>query len=283
MYLSADQMAIANGAIQETFEQTSIAWQAIPHWDTGDPGQARVRDDIVTAPAFLDLEPERVDFSVTLVQTSAPAPDSLLAEVMSAATELAGKVDRKVLVTLRTAAISTAKLEFEDLTAAKLLDSLIDARVKVEDAGYRAPSCLIANTKGLKHLSALDSGYSVTEALLGAAHVNSLHRASQLYEEVQAVDKQGKPKTDKNGQPVMNPAAVVLMVGRRQRIAYGAAADAAPGEEPVDLAVSVMPSLEVVGETGSSQLELSVRIRFATRVKDKKALVALYEKPVVVP
>src|SRR5262245_29328184 len=34
MYLSAERIAAANRAIQETFEQTSVAWQAIPHWDT---------------------------------------------------------------------------------------------------------------------------------------------------------------------------------------------------------------------------------------------------------
>ena len=39
MYLSAERMALASQAVQETFEQTSIAWQAIPHWDTGDPSQ----------------------------------------------------------------------------------------------------------------------------------------------------------------------------------------------------------------------------------------------------
>ncbi len=279
MFLSAERLAIANQTVLQTFEDTSIAWQAIPHWDTGDPGQSRVRDDVVNNPSFLNLDLEHYDFQVTLVQTSAPTPDSLLAEVMAAATELARLVDVNVLTTLRAAAVSNAKLVFDDLTTAKLLDSLIDARVKVEDAGYRAPSCLITNTKGLKHLSALDSGYSVTDALLAAAHVNSLHRASQLDEMVQAVDANGIPAVDGAGAPVKKPIAVMLMLGRRQRIAHGAAADASPGEEPVDLAVSVPPSLEVVGETGASQLELSVRIRFATRVKDKKGLVALYEKP----
>ncbi len=39
MYLSAEQTAIANKAVTDTFEQSSIAWQAIPHWNTGDPGQ----------------------------------------------------------------------------------------------------------------------------------------------------------------------------------------------------------------------------------------------------
>ena len=48
------------------------------------------------------------------------------------------------------------------------------------------------------------------------------------------------------------------------------AAEASPGEEPVDLAVSVLPSLEVVGETADGNIELSVRIRYATRIKDAR-------------
>ena len=36
MYLNAERIAVANKAVQDTFEQTCIAWQAIPHWDTGD-------------------------------------------------------------------------------------------------------------------------------------------------------------------------------------------------------------------------------------------------------
>ena len=43
MYLNAERIAVANKAIQDTFEQTSVAWQAIPHWDTGDPAQTKVR------------------------------------------------------------------------------------------------------------------------------------------------------------------------------------------------------------------------------------------------
>ena len=47
MYLSAERLALANQTILETFEQTSVAWQAIPHWDTGDPSQTLVRSDDV--------------------------------------------------------------------------------------------------------------------------------------------------------------------------------------------------------------------------------------------
>ena len=53
MYLSAEQLALANQTVLETFEQASVAWQAIPNWDTGDPGQTRVRNDITSNCAAL--------------------------------------------------------------------------------------------------------------------------------------------------------------------------------------------------------------------------------------
>ena len=92
MYLSAERIAVANQAIKETFEQTSIAWQAIPHWDTGDPAQTKVRRDIAYA-APGDKGPlgeDPVDiltlpqyFLVTVAQATAPTPDSLLAAVIA--------------------------------------------------------------------------------------------------------------------------------------------------------------------------------------------------------
>ena len=69
------------------------------------------------------------------------------------------------------------------------------------------------------------------------------------------------------------------MIGRRQLIAHGGAASASPGEEPVDLAVSVFPSLEVVGETANGNIELAVRIQFALRIKDVRGLIAVVETP----
>jgi hypothetical protein len=237
MYLSAERLAIANQTITETFEQTSIAWQAIPYWDTGDPGQSRVRDDIVDAPGFLPLDLDHEDFQVTLVQTTAPTPDSLIAEVISATTKLARSFDETVLVLLGAHAFFNHTIPFVAVSPQELLDALIDARAVVEDAGYRAPSCLITNTQGLKELSALDAGYPITEALLDAAHVNSLHRTSLYDLSVDAVDKDGGPAKDKKGNPVAvpKPATLMVMLGRRQLIPHGGAPDATPGEEPVDI------------------------------------------------
>jgi hypothetical protein len=45
----------------------------------------------------------------------------------------------------------------------------------------------------------------------------------------------------------------------------------------VDLAVSVFPSLEVVGETSTNEIELSVRIRYATRITDAGGIVVIKE------
>ena len=47
MYLSAERLALANQTVWETFQRTSVACQAIPYWETGDPGQSSVRSDSV--------------------------------------------------------------------------------------------------------------------------------------------------------------------------------------------------------------------------------------------
>ncbi|MGW4095903.1 hypothetical protein [Mycobacterium sp. NPDC004974] len=272
MYLTTEQLTIANQAVTETFEQTCIAWQAIPHWNTCDPGQRRVRNDVVNNPGFLRVRSREVSFQVTLVQTTAPTLDSLIDEVNWAATRLARRVDNRVIRSLRNNAFYT--FNFDAATSQILLDNLIDARAKIEDAGYRSPSCLISDTQGLKELSDLTAGYPVTNELLAAAHVNSLHRASQLNRQMDEVDKTGAITGKRR------PGTVMVMLGRRQLIAHSGAPEASPGEEPIDLAISVLPSLEVLGETTNSRIEMAVRIRFALRIKEKRSLAALYGRPV---
>jgi hypothetical protein len=267
MYLSAERLAIADREVIETFGQTSIAWQAIPHWDTGDPGGSRVRNDVVDNPGFLDLMLKDDQFQATLAQLGAPTPDSLLAEVMARTAKLAAKVDWEVIHALRIDPTVNA-VAFGAVKPEDIMNGLIDARALVEDAGYRAPSCLITNTEGLKKLNAFSSGYPVTDSILNAANISSLHRTSQFTD---------KAPDDPTNQPPAPPPKDVLMIllGRRERIAYGAAADASPGEEPVDLAVSVLPSLELVGEAAGDLIELAARIRFVTRIKDPKGVVLL--------
>jgi hypothetical protein len=253
MYLSAERLAQANQAVKETFEQCSIVWQAIPHWNTGDPGQITVADGKYNPPGFLTVQQKQIPFTVTLAQANAPTPDLLLTEVMAVTKDLAKQVDTDVLPQLYTGAATNSAT---GTTPGPLQGSLIDARADVENSGYRAPSCVITNTEGLKKLSQLVSGYSILRQLLVAANVNSLYRTQPL-------------------NPPDNDLRLVL-VGRRRRITQGAAPQASPGEEPVDLAVSLLPSLEVDGETATGEIQLTGRIRYAIRITDATGLVALH-------
>jgi hypothetical protein len=261
MYLSAERLALANQAIQETFEQTCIAWQAIPHWDTGDRAQTKVPNGNPTKPDFVDLLPKHADLKVSLAEAIAPTPDALLAKVMAATVTLAADVDADLFPGLRAAPAAADIVTMDSKKPEKILDALIEARAKVEKAGYRAPSCLIAETEGIKDISQLASGYSVRQALLDAANVHSLQRVESIKH------------------PTISPDKVeALFLGRRQLIAHGSASDASPGEEPVDIAVSVPPSLEVVGDTTDNNVELRIRIGYATRVKDVNGIVVIVNK-----
>ncbi len=259
MYLSAERLAIADQAVQETFEQTSVAWQAIPHWNTGDPAQTRVRNESLTAPGLIPLTPVDREFTVTVADVLSPTPDAVVAKVIAATAELAKDVDGRVIPALYQGAANA--LPVDTGTPGTILATLIDARALAEDAGYRAPSCLFTDTAGLKVLSTLEDGVPVTEGVLGAANINSLHRVTKLADPVPRA-KLGR----------------MIVLGRRWRIAHGSAAQASSGEEPVDLAVSVPPSLEVVGEDASGDIALTIRFRFATRIKDGGAIVGLHDK-----
>ena len=266
MYLSAERLALANRKVKETFEQTSVAWQAIPHWETGDPSRTEVPDDKLTKRDFVDLKPKTVEVFVTLAEAISPMPDAVLAKVIAGTVALAAEVDNAVFPAL--AAATEEKIpttpKFEDL-----LNALIEARAAVEKHGYRAPSCLLTNTDGLKLLSGLINNFPNpgTAVLLPAANINSLHRVEKLVpDEESKADSDEESKADS---PVWG-----WLLGRRRRIAHGGAAEASPGEEAVDLAVSIPPSLEVVGEKDNT-IKLLVRISYATRVKDEGGLVLL--------
>ncbi|ORJ57306.1 hypothetical protein [Mycobacterium simiae] len=252
MYLSAERLALANQAVKETFEQCSIVWQAIPHWDTGDPGQITVADGKYSPAGFLSIDQKAIPFVITLAEANAPTPDLLLTQVMATAKDLAQQVDDAVLPLIFTGASTNTSTGGGP---AALLASLIKTRARIEDAGYRAPSCIITNTEGLLKLSQFSSGVSILGQLTAAANVNSLYRTVPL-----------------------NPSDGVLklvFVGRRRRIPQGGAPQASPGEEPVDLAVALPPSLEVDGETGGN-IQLTARIRYAKRITDANGLAALH-------
>jgi hypothetical protein len=256
MYLSAERLTLANQTVWETFQRTSVACQAIPHWETGDPAQSSVRSDSVPPSAPLPITHVSFPFEVTLAEAMAPTPDALLAKVMQATTTLAWIVDIGVMWRLRDKVTTTQP--YNVATANDILATLITARAEVELGGYRAPSCIFVDTQSLIDLSKLVGGYAGTDVFLGPAMVNTLHRVETLE------------------RPPLPPHPTrLIFLGRRERIAQGAAWDASPGEEPVDLAVSVMPSLEVVGDTATNTIMLNVRVSGALRVKDPNGIVAL--------
>lgn len=248
MYLSGHDVALADQAVLETFEKCSVAWQAIPQWRTGDPAQTQVRKDNVTPPAaILPIAPLRKDFDVTLALTLSADPSPLLSIVNYHTVKLAADFDSAVLASLHTDNGNKQDLAFS--TVDEILASLIATRAQLENNGFRSPMCVIANTAAFQELNKLNGGVSSLDAILTGASVNSLHRVDTI--ESEAATK-----------------ARVLLVGRRQRIPQGGASDVSPGEEPVDLAVSVAPSLEVVGENGANGIRLAVRLAYALRMKD---------------
>jgi hypothetical protein len=267
VYFSAEHLALANQALRETFGQCSVAWQAIPHWDTGDPGQLTVANGLLGGSAgFIALAappppPPAPTVQLTVAEAIAPTPDALLTGVMAATETLASSFDTDVLKTCFGAPKPSNQLTFAatPVTPQDLQDKLIGARVIVENAGYRAPSCLITNTKGLLYLNQLVNGYyNILQQTLAAANINSLYRF-----EIDAANTTTKAR--------------MLLIGRRRRIAQGAAPEASPGEEPADVAFSVLPSLEVDGETNTGNIQLSPRIRYAARITDATGLVTLKE------
>lgn len=167
MYLNAERLALANQTVKETFEQCSVAWQAIPHWDTGDPSQTTVPNDNVNPPNnFLPLTSLPKPFEVTLAAAIAPTPDELLATVVYYTAKLAADFDAAVIPGLLTA--TTPSQLVPGISPAQLLTALIEARAKVEKGGYRAPSCLITDTIGVETLAAstIANGYAGTDVLL---------------------------------------------------------------------------------------------------------------------
>lgn len=262
MALSADRIALANRAIRQTFERSSVVWQSIPHWDTGDPAQTMVANNItfpIAANASstvtmtpVPLKPLTTDVRLTLAQATAATPDALLAAVIAGAVGLAKKFDDAVLSGLKATSTSNSWTQsLNSSTSQGIMAAFIQGRTKLEESGYRSPSCLIASAAHFTDINQLTGSEVATPALLFAANANSLSMSSQLDQ----------------------PNAVTLMIGRRQPIPDGAAASASPGEEPVDVAVSVPPSAEVVGENDNGGIEITVRLSFALRIKDAHGLV----------
>lgn len=286
MSLSAERIAIANQAITRTFAQTSIAWQAVPHWDVGDPGRVRVGaearyrfpDPLPAGPPAvppipklskaplplrsLHVTAKSVRFAVTLAQATADTPDAVLAAVIARTVVLARKMDEDVLAALADAPkwawSQTCRVAVDKQDERRALEDLIGGRELLEDCGYRASSCLIASTKFFNAVNLFVVDRLSTGGLLNAAGVNAVHRATQF-----------------NGPD----AGTMVMLGRVHDIESGCAATASAGDEPVDLAICVPPSLEVIGEDGRGNILLAVRVRYATRIKDPRAIIRFVTPP----
>ncbi|MGH4009212.1 MAG: hypothetical protein ACRDTH_13835, partial [Pseudonocardiaceae bacterium] len=230
------------------------------------------------SPGPIPLGLAAVQFQLTLAQASAATPDALLAAVVPRAAELAQQFDDAVLPVLvdpaaaAGAAGAAAAAWYPQLSAPApppaealpgapnaptILAALIGGRQLLEDGGYRAPSCLIASTAHFLDLVQWVGSNVATEGLLVGANANSLHRATPL-------------------NAAANRPHRMIMIGRRLEIAHAAAATASAGEEAVDIAVSVPPSLEVIGDTAAGSVELAVRLRYATRFKDERAVVVFH-------
>jgi hypothetical protein len=286
MSVADERFALADRAVRQAFEQSSVAWRVIPQWNVGDPGCTRVRMEVTSRLADLPvgegplpsesvaIETASQRFRVTLAQATSATPDALVTAAGLRAVALAQGFDQAVLTVLRTPAVRAQlaggpgaawwiewpapRPGHDGANAAprprRMLDVLLEARALLEDSGYRAPSCLLASTAHFADLNRFAAGVIVTPSLLTAANANTLQRSSLL---------------DDNGQHF------TLVLGRLREIAPGMAAQASAGEEPVDIAVCVPPSLELIGETSDGEIEFAVRIRYAVRFKDERGVVVL--------
>lgn len=264
MYFSAERLALANQTVKDTFEQCSVAWQAIPHWDTRDPSRTEVPSGSLTPPPYslpLGVLHPPNDFTVTVTEAIAPRPDAVLAQVIANTVKLAAALDDQVFPALGASATQTVTIASAPPPPTQAdLTALLAARALVEAGGYRAPSCLITNTLGLQQLTTLTtSAIPGTDVLLRPANINALQRVDEL----------------ENPVPAKN-AAMAYLLGRRQRIAPGGAMEAESGEEALDLAVGIPPSLEVIGEGPAANLiQLRVRISYVLRIKDPSGYVVI--------
>jgi hypothetical protein len=137
---------------------------------------------------------------------------------------------------------------------------------------------LLTDTGGLKALNQLVDGLSMLQPVLNAANINSMYRVDEFKDGNRGADGNKGPDENKGAdgnKGDVDYTGTMLLLGRRQRIAHGGAAAASCGEEPMDIAVSVPPSLEVVGETNNGDIEMAVRIRFVPRLTDKYGVVGV--------
>jgi hypothetical protein len=290
MSLSDATIHAANDAIRQVFETTSLAWRTIPHWVTGDPAQTFIRNDSwfafpppgpppppppVALPiggAALPVTDRAVPFLVTHAQATASTPDQVVAAATATAVNVVAAFDSDISAALVTPGLAPnvgpphsepvnpgAGGPFEDAGGLALPPTaeLIGAATTLQFAGYQQPRCVWA---GFDYFDAFHRANGADLALPASAQVLNM---SSLYWSTayNAFVDNGVARV------------IVAIIGRRQYIQPGRAFEAAPGPEPIDLAVSVPPSLEIVGEDGFGRIQLAVRVKYALRFKDHRAVV----------
>ena len=154
---------------------------------------------------------------------------------------------------------------------------LLSARQTIENAGYFASRCVWAGADYFVAFHGVDGTRLILPACATLLQMSSIYRwaPGSTDGRVLVVDNSDAANPVDNSQS-MN--ITMLVIGRRQEIPPGRAFDAAPGPEPIDLAVSVAPSLEIIGDNQAGQLELGVRIKYALRFKDNRAVVVWTNK-----
>ena len=246
MTLSAERIALANCTIARTFEQASIAWQSIPHWETGDPAQTMVRSDAVVTlatvgavapppvpplptnplggPPLSPLAVHTVPFLVSLAQATADTPDSLLAAAIPRGVELAASFDAAVLTALTApAAAAPAAGGATNSAWYPVLAAPAPFAAPATNAGANILTALILGRRLLE-----DSGFRAPSCLVAStAHFTDLSQwvgsnvategllvganANSLYRAILPVLPLDRHAADH-----------MLMIGRRQQIAHGA-------------------------------------------------------------
>ena len=280
MPLSDVTIDAANRAIREVFETSSVAWRTIPHWETGDPAQTAVRADTVfEAPfppdAFPPPQPApgpfgaasrpiltlRQPFLTSYAQATAPTADQVVAGATTVASYLAEALDRAIGPVLEAASATSIDLnhadggDFDDAGAGTPpVAKLLEAREAVEKAGLHSPRAVWASPKYMAAFHRSNGPDLILQAIAQVLEMSTIDGVATL----------------KGGAGFTQGA---LLIGRRQVIAPGRAYEYAPGPEPVDIAVAVPPSLEIVGDNAAGEVELAVRLRYALRVKDARGLV----------
>jgi hypothetical protein len=219
---------------------------------------------------------EEEPFTLTYAQAMDARADALLNNAIAHVTILARKFDQAVVTALETPAFDAGPpqnpndfawyLELANPAATNDIRlALMTGRRLLEDSGYRASASLLASAAHFDDLYRLSASDELLAGpLLTAGNISSVDR-------VPALD--ASQDTLRSGSGGINR---MLMIGRMQEIPPGGAGDATAGEEPVDLAVAVPPSLEVIGDDTASNVQLAVRIAFATRVKDARGVVVFH-------